>query len=107
MVIAGQAPVEASGVVSSDKDAEALTKIFKINLRKRKFTMTPSAERALERRMRDMVANKGLHFGNAREAVNLLNEVIELQGNRIAADTSVILTNPDALTIIEEADIPQ
>lgn len=90
-----------------DYDAEALTKIFKINLRKRKFTMTPSAERALERRMRDMVANKGLHFGNAREAVNLLNEVIELQGNRIAADTSVILTNPDALTIIEEADIPQ
>ena len=90
-----------------DYDAEALTEIFKINLKKRKFTMTPSAERALERRMRDMVANKGLHFGNAREAVNLLNEVIEMQGNRIAADTSVILTNPDALTIIEEADIPQ
>lgn len=90
-----------------DYDAEALTKIFKINLKKRKFTMTPSAERALERRMRDMVANKGLHFGNAREAVNLLNEVIEMQGNRIAADTSVILTNPDALTIIEEVDIPQ
>lgn len=90
-----------------DYDAEALTKIFKINLKKRKFTMTPDAERALERRMRDMIANKGLHFGNAREAVNLLNEVIEMQGNRIAADTSVILTNPDALTIIEEADIPQ
>ncbi len=90
-----------------DYDAEALTKIFKINLKKRKFTMTPDAERALERRMRDMIANKGLHFGNAREAVNLLNEVIEMQGNRIAADTSVILTNPDALTIIEEEDIPQ
>ena len=53
-----------------------------------------------------MVANKGLHFGNAREAVNLLNEVIEMQGNRIAADTSVIDTNPDALTTIEAVDIP-
>lgn len=90
-----------------DYDAEALTEIFKINLRKRKFTMTPDAEHALKRRMQDMVANKGLHFGNAREAVNLLNEVIEMQGNRIAADTSVILTNPDALTIIEDIDIPQ
>lgn len=90
-----------------DYDAEALTEIFKINLRKRKFTMTPDAEHALKRRMQDMAVNKGLHFGNAREAVNLLNEVIEMQGNRIAADTSVVLTNPDALTIIEDIDIPQ
>lgn len=90
-----------------DYDVEALTEIFKINLRKRKFSMTPDAEHALKRRMQDMVANKGLHFGNAREAVNLLNEVIEMQGNRIAADTSVVLTNPDALTIIEDIDIPQ
>lgn len=91
----------------NDYDAAALTEIFKINIRKRKFTMTPDAERALEKRMQDMVENKGLHFGNAREAVNLLNEVIEMQGNRIACDTSIILTNPDALTIIEDIDIPQ
>ena len=91
----------------NDYDAAALTEIFKINIRKRKFTMTPDAERALEKRMQDMVENKGLHFGNAREAVNLLNEVIEMQGNRIACNTSIILTNPDALTIIEDIDIPQ
>lgn len=89
-----------------DYDADALTKIFKINLSKRKFTMTTEAEHALAWRMQEMVANKGLHFGNAREAVNLLNEVVELQGNRIAADTSIIDTNPDALTTIEAADIP-
>ena len=89
-----------------DYDAEALTEIFKINAKKRKFTLTQEAQYALEIRMRDMVANKGLHFGNAREAVNLLNEVIEMQGNRIAADTSVIETNPDALTTIEAVDIP-
>lgn len=89
-----------------DYDAEALTEIFKINAKKRKFTLTQDAQYALEIRMRDMVANKDLHFGNAREAVNLLNEVIEMQGNRIAADTSVIDTNPDALTTIEAVDIP-
>ena len=90
-----------------DYDAEALTKIFKINARKRKFTLTPEAEEALARCMQGMVANKGLHFGNAREAVNLLNEVVEMQGNRIAADTSIIDMNPDALTTIEAVDIPQ
>lgn len=90
-----------------DYDAEALTEIFKINASKRKFTLTPEAEVALERRIADMVANKGMHFGNAREVVNLLNEVVELQGNRIASDTSIIDINPDALTIIEAVDIPQ
>lgn len=90
-----------------DYDADALTQIFKINAHKRKFTLTPEAEAALEWRMNEMVANKGLHFGNAREAVNLLNEVVEMQGNRIAADTSIIKSNPDALNIIEADDIPQ
>ena len=90
-----------------DYSAEALTEIFKMNARKRKFTLTPDAERALSQRMQDMVAGKGLHFGNAREAVNLLNEVIEMQGNRIASDTSIIDINPDALTTIEAVDIPQ
>lgn len=90
-----------------DYDAEALTEIFMINMSKRKFTLTPDARVALEVRMRDMVASKGLHFGNAREAMNLLNEVVEMQGNRIAADTSIIDSNPDALTTIEAVDIPQ
>lgn len=90
-----------------DYDADALTEIFKINAAKRKFNLTPEAEAAIEEYMRDMVANKGLHFGNAREAVNLLNEVVEMQGNRIAADTSIIDINPDALTTIEAVDIPQ
>ena len=90
-----------------DYSAEALTEIFKMNARKRKFTLTPDAEKALSQRMQDMVAGKGLHFGNAREAVNLLNEVIEMQGNRIASDTSIIDINPDALTTIEAVDIPQ
>lgn len=90
-----------------DYDADALTQIFKINAQKRKFTLTPEAEAALEWRMNEMVINKGIHFGNAREAVNLLNEVIEMQGNRIAVDTSIIKSNPEALTIIEAADIPQ
>lgn len=89
-----------------DYDAEALTEIFRINVRKRGFTLTPDADEALRRRMDEMVASKGLNFGNAREAVNLLNEVVEMQGNRIAADTSIINTNPDALTTIEAVDIP-
>ena len=53
------------------------------------------------------MANKRQHFGNAREVVNLLNEVVELQGNRIASDPSIIDADPEALTTIEEADIPR
>lgn len=90
-----------------DYDADALTEIFKINVKKRKFTLTPEAEKAVAGYIDEMVANKGLHFGNAREVVNLLNEVVELQGNRIASDTSIIDINPDALTTIEAVDIPQ
>lgn len=89
-----------------DYDADALTRIFMMNAAKRKFTLTKEAEEVLAMRMRDMVACKGLHFGNAREAVNLLNEVVEMQGNRIAANTCIIESNPDALTIIEAVDIP-
>ncbi len=89
-----------------DYDADALKEIFMLNARKRKFSLTPEAEEALALRINEMVENKGLHFGNAREVVNLLNEVVEMQGNRIASDTSIIDTNPDALTIIEAVDIP-
>lgn len=89
-----------------DYDADALTRIFMMNAAKRKFTLTKEAEEVLAMRMRDMVACKGLHFGNAREAVNLLNEVVEMQGNRIAANTRIIDSNPEALTIIESVDIP-
>lgn len=89
-----------------DYTADALLEIFKINAKKRKFTLTPEAEESLKNRIEGMVEHKGLHFGNAREVVNLLNEVVERQGNRIAADMSIIDANPDALTTIEKEDIP-
>lgn len=80
---------------------------FKFNLEKRNFKITGEAEAELRKTVKHMVDNKGLHFGNAREVVNLLNEAMELQGNRIASDISVFDTNPDALTIIEAEDIPK
>ncbi len=89
-----------------DYDADALYAIFNLNARKRKFLLTPEAEEKTKAYIRNMVSSKGLHFGNAREVVNLLNEVVELQGNRIAADPSIIDINPDALTTIEASDIP-
>lgn len=90
-----------------DYDAEALVKIFKLNMKKRQFTLTPDAEERLNRTVENMVTNKGLHFGNAREVVNLLNEVIEMQGNRIATEYSFDNINPDALTTIEASDISE
>ena len=87
--------------------AEELIRIFKFNLEKRNFKITGEAEAELRKTVKHMVDNKGLHFGNAREVVNLLNEAMELQGNRIASDISVFDTNPDALTIIEAEDIPK
>ena len=89
-----------------DYDANALFEIFLMNVKKRKFTLTPDAEAKVKGYINDMVENKGLHFGNAREVVNLLNEVVELQGNRIASDADLIDLNPDALTVIEDVDIP-
>ncbi len=89
-----------------DYDADALTAIFHLNVRKRKFLLTPEADEKLREYIRNMVDAKGLHFGNAREIVNLLNEVVELQGNRIATDPTIIDINPDALTTIEVSDIP-
>ncbi len=90
-----------------DYDAGALVEIFKLNMKKRQFTLTPDAEEKLNVTVENMVANKGLHFGNAREVVNLLNEVIEMQGNRIATEYSLDNINPDALTTIEASDIPE
>ena len=90
-----------------DYDADSLFKIFMMNAKKRKFNLTPDAENAVKIYIEDMIANKRQHFGNAREVVNLLNEVVELQGNRIASDPSVIDSDPEALTTIEEADIPK
>ncbi|MCH5235391.1 MAG: AAA family ATPase [Muribaculaceae bacterium] len=90
-----------------DYDADSLFKIFMMNAKKRKFNLTPQAEQAVKDHIEDMVTNKRQHFGNAREVVNLLNEVVELQGNRIASDPSVIDSDPEALTTIEEADIPK
>ena len=90
-----------------DYSAEELIRIFKFNLEKRNFKITGEAEAELRKTVKHMVDNKGLHFGNAREVVNLLNEAMELQGNRIASDISVFDTNPDALTIIEAEDIPK
>lgn len=90
-----------------DYDAEALTQIFMLNVNKRKFNLTPEAEERVKEYINDMVDNKGLHFGNAREVVNLLNEVVEMQGDRIASNPSIIDVNPDALTTIEAVDIPE
>ena len=90
----------------NDYDAAALREIFMINLRKRQLSMTPEAEERLTRKIEDMVAHKGLHFGNAREVVNLLNEVVELQGNRIASTMSYNNLDSDVLTTIEASDIP-
>lgn len=90
-----------------DYDAGALVEIFKLNMKKRQFALTPDAEEKLNATVENMVANKGLHFGNAREVVNLLNEVIEMQGNRLAMEYSFDNINPDALTTIEASDIPE
>nr|MDE6556676.1 hypothetical protein [Duncaniella sp.] len=90
-----------------DYDADELFAIFKLNVKKRGFQLTPAAERLASTYIGKMVENKGLHFGNAREAVNLLNETVELQGNRIACDTSEIDSNPDLLSTIEGVDIPE
>lgn len=92
-----------------DYEADALTEIYLGATRKRKLHLTDSAINALHRRMESMVANKGLHFGNARDAINLLNQTVENQSNRLSEnmDTDYLLSHPEALITIEAEDIPQ
>lgn len=91
----------------NDYTASDLMKILEINAAKRKLNFTSEALEASRQHIEDMVNNKGLHFGNAREVVTLLEEIIAMQGNRLANDLSLIDSNPDALTTIEKEDIPE
>lgn len=91
-----------------DYTAEELAEIYRRAARKRKFVLSPEAERALLKRTSEMVAHKGPRFGNARDVITLLNRTVERQSQRLykTMDIVTLKANPEALTRIEAEDIP-
>lgn len=85
-----------------DYSAEDLEKIFRLNLDKFKYVMTPEAEVALKRLLEREVAAKDKNFGNARHVRNLFERTLENQAMRLAG-----CSNPDIRTLstIEAADL--
>lgn len=62
---------------------EELLKIIKISAEKDKMVMDDEAEAALLQRLKDMYDKRDKNFGNARDAKNLYEKIIEHQSSRI------------------------
>lgn len=87
-----------------DYTSDELLLIFKNMVKKEKLHLTPEAEEAAHRAVGEMVAAKGKNFGNAREMRKLLDNVLDLQSNRL--DTLGDALTAELLTTIEATDIP-
>lgn len=61
-----------------------LVQIFKSNLKKFDYTITPDAVEALHRKIGAVLANKPADFGNARYVRNIFEQVLQIQANRVS-----------------------
>lgn len=91
-----------------DYSVNDLVEIFKINARAANdnggYKLTPEAEQLLYKKIEEMVTMKDKKFGNAGTIVNLFNETIERQSDRLAelGDEE----SDEQLWTIEASDIP-
>lgn len=85
-----------------DYSVEDLAEIFKRCLRKSRYKIKRDAFEGLERVIRQAVAAKDRHFGNARYVRNLFEKVVQNQANRLAGMASI---RNDELSIITREDI--
>ena len=68
-----------------DYSADELTEVFSRLAKKKGYRVSADAVALVGNRMKSLVAHKDGHFGNAREARNFFNAVLERQGVRLAA----------------------
>jgi SpoVK/Ycf46/Vps4 family AAA+-type ATPase len=80
-----------------------LLEIFKLFARKADFVLDAEAEEKLSFILDGMYADKDEHFGNARVARNLFEEIVARQANRIV---SIKELSREVLMTLKEPDIP-
>ena len=68
-----------------DYNAGELLEIYKCNLNKHKYTLSPEAEVFVSNFLAHAVANKDKNFGNARFVRNLFEKTLENQAMRLAS----------------------
>lgn len=86
----------------NDYTAEELAEIYLRAARRQHFKLTPEAEALLRKKTQEMVTMKPRNFGNAGTMLQLLNETLERQTDRMGDDDVA----DDVLFTIEAADIP-
>lgn len=84
-----------------DYSADDLVKIFKQQVDKGQYQLTPDAETLLTRKIEEMVTTKSKNFGNAGTIISLFNETISRQADRLPYDATL-----EQLATIEAEDIP-
>lgn len=89
-----------------DYTEEQLTEIFKRTSKSRNYTLTEGAEKKVEEKIRDLVANKEPNFGNAGVIMNLFSKTLERQSNRLSPYFDDNSIDDRIFFIIEEDDIP-
>lgn len=85
-----------------DYDAEELYEIFRRNVQKHEYRLSPEAEVKLKSLLADAVAHKDKNFGNARFVRNLFEKTLENQASRLSAVANL---SKDALMMITAEDI--
>lgn len=68
-----------------DYTADELVKIFGFQVKKYNYVLTEDAQKAVEEEIRDMEANKGENFANARDVRNLFEKIVTNQATRLAS----------------------
>ncbi|MCP4124495.1 MAG: AAA family ATPase [Bacteroidetes bacterium] len=84
-------------------NGEELLNIFKLFANKADFVLDSEAEEKLSFIFDGMFADKDEHFGNARVARNLFEEIVARQANRIV---SIKELSKEVLMTLKEPDIP-
>ena len=85
-----------------DYSADELTSIYKLNLSKFDYKMTPEASEVIKNVMEEAVAHKDKNFGNARFVRNLFEKTIEQQAKRLASSSLSSITDEDLVKITKE-----
>ena len=82
-----------------DYTADELVKIFDSMCGKYNYVLTDEAHRKAEEKIRDMEAQKGENFANARDVRNFFEKMVTRQASRLAGDPDADIRQIDAADV--------
>lgn len=88
-----------------DYSADDLMAIYRLQVKKHEYKLTPQAEEALKKTLEADVAAKDENFGNGRHVRNLFEKTLENQASRLA-NLEPKDIDRESLQLIEADDIP-